>query len=191
MRIPLFILSTFFILSCKQKTESNTHNIYSPATQMETEQNESELTIAEIDSLNADGMLTKKFYPNMSFCGGALNGFYYKGKLVLIDATYSGELSYTRTKIYLSKSDFSKIIYQEHFPEMTKYKKEYPFEKYDFDPGKITFSDTIYQIDLGKNIDFKKTYKNRVLSTKIDSVLIKTLIDCGMRMKKELESITG
>ena len=174
MKNAIVFLIIIILFSCQEKTEGNNWN---------------ELTVAQIDSLNANGKLTKKFYPNMSGCGGALNGFYYKDKLVFIDATYSGELSYTRKKMYLNNLEFSKIIYQEHYPEMEKYKGKYPLKKYEFDPSKVTFADTIYEIEIGKKIGFKKTFENKILSTELDSTLLNKLIDCGNQMTKELESL--
>lgn len=146
-------------------------------------------TTIEIDSLYNNGILTEKFYPNMSACGGSLSGYYFDDQLVFIDATYSGELGYTRKKMYLAEKDFSKIIYQEHFPEMEKYKRKYPLNKYDFDPTKVTFTDTIYEIKIKPSLEFKKSYLNNVLSTKADTILIKKLIDCGNKMIAELNSI--
>lgn len=147
------------------------------------------LSVTEIDSLNFKGKLTKRFYPDMSACGGTLNGFYYEGNLVLINAKYSGELGYTQKTMYLNNSEFIKIIYHEHFPEMEKYHKKYPLEKYDFDPQKVTFADTIYELILGKNIEFKKTYRDKILTREIDTALVEKLIKCGEQMKKELKSI--
>lgn len=170
----IFFLS-IILISCQQKKEQINWN---------------ELTIEKIDSLNTVGGLNKKFYPNMSACGGALNGFYYKDELVFIDATFQGEISFTRKKMYLSNSEFIKIKYQEHFPEREKYEKNYPKDQFKFDPRKMTFSDTFYEFEFKDKIGFKKIFEGKIISTELDSTLLDELIDCGTRMKKELETIT-
>lgn len=143
-------------------------------------------TIIEIDSLFDNGILTKKFYPNMSACGGGLYGFYYNDELKLIDSKYRAELGFSSKKIYWNGDEILKIKYREYFAEWGKYKKKYP--KDEWDESKMTYSDTIYQITLGDKYDFKKMVNQKVISTKIDSTLVKKLIDCGKRMKIELES---
>ena len=175
------------MFSCKKIDQTDAEKVKDIK---EKEEIELEFTVQEIDSLRSNNMLSELQYPNMSACGGALKGFYYKDQLVLIDATYSGELSYTRKKMYVSKASFSKIIYQEHFPEMDKYRKEYPLEKYKFDPSKVTFADTIYEINIGQKDGFKKRYLKEILSKKADSTLIVKLLDCGEQMKLELVSMT-
>ncbi len=190
MKIQILTLIILCLLSCKEKSKGNSESIDVVTTEKDVKLDELVFTVAEIDSLISNKSLSELKYPNMSVCGGSLSGFYYKNKLVFIDATYSGELSYTRKKMYLLQSNFSKIIYQEHFPEMDKYKKKYPLEKYDFDPSKVTFADTIYEINIGQKNGFKKTYLNEILSTKADSTLINKLLDCGERMKTELKSVT-
>jgi len=191
MKTQIFILTILCLLSCKEKSQKNSENVEVADTEKSMVESDGlRLTVVKIDSLISNKILSEIKYPNMSTCGGSLSGFYYKNKLVFIDATYSGELSYTRKKMYLSNSGFSKVIYQEHFPEMDKYRKKYPLEKYDFDPSKVTFADTIYEINIGQKNGFKKIYLNEVLSTETDSTLITKLLVCGERMKTELKSVT-
>lgn len=149
-----------------------------------------EFTTSEIDSLNVNGILTKKFYPNMSVCGGGLYGFYYQNELKLIDSKYQAELGYSSKKIYWSGENILKIEYREYFAEWGKYEKNYPPEKVEYDPSKMTYSDTIYEITFGDKYEFKKIANEKIISEEIDSTLINKLIDCGKRMKSELESIT-
>lgn len=146
-------------------------------------------TILEIDSLFNNGILTKKFYPNMSYCGGALYGYYYKDELKIIDSEYGAELGFSSKKIYCNGNKILRINYREYFPEDGKYLKNYPLEKYEYDPSKMTYSDTIYESTSLNKYEFKKMADNKVVSTIIDSTLMKRLIDCGKRMKTELESI--
>ena len=177
------------LLSCKEENKRNFENAENSIIETESKSEYLVFKISEIDSLLQNGILTKKMYPNMSACGGSLSGYYFENQLVFIDATYSGELSYTRKKMYLTETGFSKIIYQEHFPEMEKYKKKYPLDKYDFDPAKVTFADTIYEIKMQPNVEFKKLYLDKVLSTKTDSTLINKFVDCGKEMITELNSV--
>jgi hypothetical protein len=146
-------------------------------------------TIMEIDSLYDNGILNKKFYPNMSACGGGLYGFYYNNDLKLIDSEYGAELGFSSKKIYWNGNKILKIKYREYFAEWGKYEKNYPPKKVEYDPSKITYSDTIYEITFGDKYEFKKMAEEKVISTKTDSTLIEKLTDCGKRMKTELESI--
>ncbi len=177
------------LISCKEENKRNFKNAENSKIETEFKSEYLAFKISEIDSLWQNGILTKKMYPNMSACGGSLSGYYFENQLVFIDATYSGELSYTRKKMYLTETGFSKIIYQEHFPEIEKYEKKYPSEKYDFDPTKVTFADTIYEIKIKPNLEFKKSYLDKVLSTEKDSTLINKLIDCGKKMIAELNTV--
>ena len=145
-------------------------------------------TIMEIDSLYDNEILSKKSYPNMSACGGGLYGFYYNDELKLIDSKYQGESGYSSKKIYWYGNQILKIKYREYFAEWGKYEKKYPPEKVEYDPSKMTYSDTIYEITFREKYEFKKMASNKLVSTKTDSTLIEKLIDCGKRMKTELES---
>lgn len=126
----------------------------------------------------------------MSACGGGLDGFYFKNELKLINSRYQAELGYSSKKIYWKGNEILKIKYREHFPEDEKYLKKYPLDKYEYDPSKMTYSDTVYEITFGSKFEFKKIASEKIISKKTDSTLIKRLIDCGKRMKTELESIT-
>ncbi|MDH7448404.1 hypothetical protein [Aquimarina sp. 2201CG14-23] len=168
----------------KNKTDLKVENII----EQSNLKTEFEFSVVEIDSLKLNGFLKKKEYSLMSTCGGGLDGFYFKNKLVFINAIYKGESGFIKQELYLKGIEFSKIIYQEHFPEDEKYLKKYPLEKFKYDENKLTFSDTIYKIELGENTRFKKISNGKVISTKIDNELINKLINCGNIMRKELET---
>jgi hypothetical protein len=189
LKIILLILT---LVSCKTETGKKSVELKSDSRKEIKQEPKTELTdftITEIDSLFDNGILTKKFYPNMSFCGGGLYGFYYNDELKLIDSKYQGELGYSSRKIYWNGDEILKIKYREYFAEWGKYEKNYPPEKVEYDPSKMTYSDTIYEITFGDKYKFKKIADNRIISTKTDSTLIEKLTDCGKRMKTELESI--
>ncbi len=186
----LFLILT--LSSCKTKTGKESVELKSDS-QKEIKQEPksvlTDFTITEIDSLFDNGILTKKFYPNMSSCGGGLYGFYFNEELKLIDSKYQGEQGYSSRKIYWNGNEILKIKYREYFEEWGKYEKNFPPEKVEYDPSKMTYSDTIYEITFGDECKFKKMADNKIISTKMDSTLIEKLTDCGKRMKKELESI--
>jgi hypothetical protein len=183
----LFLILT--LISCKNESKKE----YDKTEKTIAQSQKSELTQftpSEIDSLYVNGVLTKKFYPNMSACGGGLAGFYYQNELKLIDSKYQAELGYSSKKIYWNGNKILKINYREYFAEWGKYEQNYPPDKVEYDPNKMTYSDTIYEITLGTKYEFKKIAHEKIIFEKIDSTLIDKLIDCGKRMKSELESIT-
>jgi len=144
-----------------------------------------------IDKLKTENKLKKVFYPNMSACGGGLDGYYLDKKLVLINATYQAELGYSSKTLYINQDNFVKIIYREHFAEWEKYEKKYPSDKYEFDAKKMTYSDTLYTITLATPTVFKKQVGNKTISNEINQTLIDNLVNCGHEMKKELNEVTN
>ena len=147
------------------------------------------LTKVEIDSLLSNNHLLKLSYPGMSRSGGSLDGFYYNNELVFINSMYRAELGFTETKYYLSGSNFSEIIYHQHFPETEKYLKKYPLDKFEYDESKFTYSDTKYQVKLIGDSLFQKQSNGKLISSITDTVLLKRLIRSGNEMKLDLESI--
>lgn len=144
-----------------------------------------------IDKLKTENKLEKVFYPNMSVCGGGLDGYYLDKKLVLIDATYQAELGYSSRTLYINQDNFVKIIYREYFAEWEKYEKKYPSDKYEFDAKKMTYSDTLYTITLTTPTVFKKQAGNKTISNEINQTIIDNLVNCGQEMKKELNEVTN
>lgn len=148
-----------------------------------------EVYVKKIDGLRTKNKLNKVPYPEMSACGGGLYGYYFDNKLVLIDATFQAELGFSSKTIYLMDTLFVKIIYREHFAEWEKYEQSYPSDKYEWDPNKMTYTDTLYTISLGSEIRFTKMAVDKIISNKIDQKLIDKLVLCGEEMKKELEEV--
>lgn len=143
-----------------------------------------------IDKLREENKLIKRLYPNMSSCGGGLDGYYLDEELVLIDATYGAELGFSSRTCYIRQEIFLKIVYHEHFAEWEKYEQNYPYGEYPLDSAKMTYTDTVYQIlntspiTLYKNGKKESTYNN----DKIQELLIE-LINCGKAMREELLTI--
>lgn len=142
-----------------------------------------------IDKLRTENKLAKVFYPNMSACGGALNGYYLDKQLVLIDATYGAELGFSSRRFYLHQGKFLKVIYREHFAEWEKYDLKYPADKFEFDSSKMTYTDTVYSIFLASPTVFYKVSDSKVISNKLDQAVLNRLVRCGQEMKLELQEV--
>lgn len=69
--------------------------------------------VKKVDLLVKTNKLTIKEYPNMSFCGGALTGFYQSGVLIYIKSVYGGAMGATFTSYYL-KDDKLLYTYENH-----------------------------------------------------------------------------
>jgi hypothetical protein len=123
----------------------------------------------------------------MSLCGGTVEGYYFKNKLVFVEATSQGELGYTEKKMYFNDTLIYKIIYREHLPEWNKYFKKHPGQKKVLDPLQMTYTDTTYTLLMTKPVSFIKTSNKKIIRTKTDNRLVSTLVACGREMKLELE----
>ncbi|MGV8947707.1 MAG: hypothetical protein ACOH1N_14865 [Lutibacter sp.] len=142
-----------------------------------------------IDKLRAENKLVKISFPNMSGCGGGVDGYYLNRNLVLIDATYNAELGFSSRTIYIDQDKFLKIIYREYFAEWGKYDQNYPADKFEFDPKKMTYTDAIYSILLTSPTVFHKKVDNKIISNKLKQSLIDRLVSCGQEMKLELQEV--
>ena len=117
--------------SCKTDTGKKSVELKSDIkTEIEQEQKTelTNFTIKEIDSLFDNGILTKKFYPNMTACGGGLYGFYYNDELKLFNSKDHAELEYSRKEVYWAEDQILKIKYREYCAEGGKYEKNDPPE---------------------------------------------------------------
>lgn len=150
---------------------------------------EIEKYVKSVDKLRAENKLVKISYPNMSGCGGGVDGYYLNKNLVLIDATYNAELGFSSRTIYIDQDKFLKVIYREHFAEWGKYEEKYPHDKFEYDPSKTTYTDTIYSITLTNPTVFYKKAGNKIISNKLDQSLLVGLLGCGQQMKLELQEV--
>ena len=121
----------------------------------------------------------------MSFCGGALTGYYNGDVLVYIKAIYSAELGYTEQKLYLKDTIPYKLSYRQYFAEWGKYSEKYPDKE--IDEKLMTYSDTIYYITFTNPIKINKTSKQKYINNKIENGLLKHIKNCVSTMHKELE----
>ncbi|KQC32187.1 hypothetical protein AAU57_01760 [Nonlabens sp. YIK11] len=132
----------------------------------------------KIDSLREKGLLQKSSFGAKSKCGGAVDGYYFNGELVYIEATNGGELSFQRRIIYLNEKSITDIIYQPYVTYDNRTSNKTP----DF-----SILDTTYQIQFRPETVFNKYYSGEVLSKNVDSALLSKLISCGGIMLSELQ----
>lgn len=142
-----------------------------------------------VEELRTGNKLVKITYPNMSVCGGGVDGYYLNKELVLIDATYNAELGFSSRTIFIEKEKILKVIYREHFAEWGKYDEKYPQDKFEYDQTKITYTDTIYSIILTNTTVFHKKSGTKIISNKLDQSLLDRLLGCGEQMKLELQEL--
>lgn len=129
--------------------------------------------------------LKKYFYPNMSYCGGALYGFYRDDELMRIESTFGSEFGYSSKNVDFNNGKIMRIRYREHYVDWEKYYKTYPNES-EIDPNKLNFTDTLYVLECDETASFNTYVKNKLVSTKLNTVLKAQLISCVETMKKEL-----
>ena len=142
-----------------------------------------------IDKLKVENKLIKVLYPNMSACGGGLFGYYLDNELVLINSTYSAELGFSSKTIYYDNDSIVKIIYREHFAEWAIYEEKYPSDQYDWDPSKMTYSDTLYTITFCTSLNYSKSSNQTLVDKKVDYKLINSLTSCSKEMTNELKEV--
>lgn len=128
---------------------------------------------------------TKYFYPNMSACGGAVYGIYKNEQLIRIESTFASEFGYSSKNVDFKNDKIHKITYHEHFAEYEKYKNKYPNDE-EFDPLKMTFSDTVFVFEITKKISFKKYARSKQINAKLDQNLFQELLNCAESMRNEL-----
>lgn len=206
MKQIIFIMAVLIINSCERSADSYSNQVAQFAqikmAKNELSRNDSRFVrrddninteqiddlVHQLDQLFEKRLLKKYFYPNMSKCGGGLYGYYQDSLLTIIDATYQGELGFSSRRMYWKGGEIVKIIYREYFPEWDKYEEKYPANKYAWDASNMTYTDTIYHIILGDVYAMQKMAGDKLISVKLDSALIRRLIDCGYEMKNELET---
>ncbi len=133
------------------------------------------------DALKMDGdtnALRHYFYPNMSFCGGALYGSYYNGKLVAMNSTYGYDSGHTTRSFILRDSTILKVSYTEHFIH---------------DDGKFHLArdnkDTTYTFILSSTPEMSVSVRGKTISKRaVDESLLNQLLECSGMMRRELES---
>lgn len=182
-------ISVLFFYSCvdkpmkaiREKQELSNVNTFQTIDSIETE---------KVDHLTEEKegpTIQKYFYPNKSHCGGAVYGFYKKGELIRIESIFDAELGYTSRNIDFKYGKIVSIKYHEFSAEWDKYSQNYPNDE-GFDPKKMTYSDTLYILTIGKVQTLKKFSGKKLISTKFNEELTEKLLKCAQTMVKELET---
>jgi hypothetical protein len=121
----------------------------------------------------------------MSYCGGSVYGIYKKGELIRIESKFGAELGYSSRDVDFQNGEIVKITYREHFAEWGDYSEKYPNEE-EYDAKKMTYSDTLYVLEFGKERSFKKFAGKMLISTSPNQEIIDRLLKCVETMKNEL-----
>ena len=143
----------------------------------------------DIENLHISGTLKKYTYPEMSYCGGGVDGYYKNGELVLIKSVRRGELGFTSKRILLHQSKIIHIKEREYHAVWEKYPEAYVDGKYD--DSKMVYTDTTLVVTLGREIEFQKEWVDGRKVIDFDQVILDRLMDCISRMKQELDEKKG
>lgn len=143
--------------------------------------------VKTVDSLRHANKLQLIKLSMMSYCGGAIEGYYDHGRLVYISSYYGGELAtYTSRDVYFRDTVAYKLTYREHFPEWEKFSKKYPN-----DDGTMykhmTYTDTLYTIILSEPRLITKSAGKIKVKPVISDNMIAELIRCAGIMRRELD----
>lgn len=145
--------------------------------------------IEEIKNLKANNKLVKISYPDMSICGGSIDGYYLNDNIVLIEANKSIAFDNYSKTFYLENNNQLKIIYREIKADEERYAKEYPFEKFEFDISKMKYFDTTYTFTFAEDIKFRKESNNKLISQNLDFEVLSNLKECANSIKLELNEV--
>ena len=146
-----------------------------------------------INRLKAENRLVKVSLPTMSVCGGAVDGYYSGGNLVLVNARHYAEFGFSAQKLLIENDTIKRIDYTQHIPEWAKYEQKYPADKFKFDQTKMTYTDTSYIILFTNPITFRKWGKEEKIERKKITLSLQKSINerlaCAQDMKNELNKI--
>lgn len=137
-----------------------------------------------IDAKRKSNKLQSVDYPNMSFCGGSLHGYFEDSVLVYLTSRFGAEAGYSTKKAYFKDGEVVKMIHHQHYAEWEKHAKNFPNDE---GYKNMTYSDTTFYIYTGEH-PFMYTYsKQKYISEIVDLKLYDQLINCCHSMKLELE----
>ena len=127
-------------------------------------------------------------YPQMSFCGGGLEGIYSNGKLIRIESTYGYDMGYSEKNIDFKNGRIIKIEYREHYADWDKYNQRYGNDEDNIDASKMTYFDTLYILKFEPKRQFTIYSGKKRIQQQISKELIDRLLDCTAIMQKELNT---
>jgi len=150
--------------------------------------NEVDKYCKEIKSKLDKKELDKFFYPDMSYCGGGLYGYYDRNKLVYIDATYGAEFGYIQKTYFIKDSIYFKIVETNYQPADTvdDYCKTHKSKTGECDYKNMPYDKIITTIIFSKKEIVSQMKNNEKVELKDTTGIVKTLIECGEIMRKEL-----
>lgn len=155
-------------------------------------ESEIESYVEYVDSMVEQNLLEKREYPNMSKCGGALNGYYLNDSLVLIDAIYGAELGAIFNTWYILNG--SPILNKVNTVRLTEpadwdvYCRDHKNESGDCDYSFLESTTTTTVIKLRTTPEVSLTSDSAELwSDPIDSgAIISSSLECLIEMIREL-----
>lgn len=97
-------------------------------------------------------------YPNLTVWGG-LSIKSVDGELKVIEAIQNAELGFTKKIYYLQNEKIYRIEYIGHHAVWGKYKENYPSDKFDWNPKKMTYFDTSFVFETKNDTNVEKHNK--------------------------------
>jgi hypothetical protein len=136
---------------------------------------------------NQDQPKVERFsYPQMSRCGGGLEGIYSNDELIRIESTYGYDMGYSEKNIDFKDGRITKIEYRKHDADWETYNQRFGDEERDIDPSKMTYFDTLYILKIHPKREFKIYSGKKRVQQQVSKVLIDRLLECTASMQKEL-----
>jgi hypothetical protein len=136
-----------------------------------------------------DNVKIERFeYPQMSYCGGALEGIYSNDVLIRIESTYGYDMGYSEKNIDFKDGLITRIEYRQHDADWVKYNQRYGSEEGDIDPSKMTYFDTLYVLTFKPEREFIIYSGKERVHREVSKELIQHLLDCTAAMKTELRT---
>jgi hypothetical protein len=147
--IQLLII-TFLLQSCADTNPNSTNvDLYDT----------SQITIEEpISTIISKDSLQTFQYPNLTAWGG-LKLQSLHGQLKRVETIQNAELGYTKKIFYIEYNELYKVYYEGHHAEWVRYEESYPPDQYEWNPDKMTYSDTSFTIEFKnkRSITFNNT----------------------------------
>lgn len=144
-----------------------------------------------VDSLIEINHLVIVEYPDMSFCGGDLKGFYLNDSLIYLSSTVSIELIFRKLNVYFYGGKSIKIHLYEHFPNWDEYYLEFPNGEgeYGTDYTSMTYADATSNYYLIKPTVAQTLINDVFVEEKLNNEKHESHLKCIKNMIKELVSI--
>jgi hypothetical protein len=192
---PLWLKITFFtllfggVMSCQEVKTKQSQVIKPHKTQSSEKNQDSEINQDDTTTFHTnqgEPKVERFFYPQMSFCGGSLEGLYSNDALIRIESTYGYDMGYSEKNIDFKKGRITKIEYREHYADWETYNQRYGDEEGDIDASKMTYVDTLYILKFEPIRQFTIYSGKKRVQQQVSKELLDRLLDCTATMQKEL-----